>query len=148
VALVEATFGYQFELDACANAVNAVAPKYYDLETNGLEHPWRDATWCNPPFENIEPWVEKAVGEATRGVHSCMLVPFAAQGWKYRWHGNFESVVLVGRVTFVGATTCINRDIALLRFGPEAELGCAGPGIRPATEWYWRWRTNPAFSDC
>lgn len=31
--------------------------------------------WCNPPYSDIDPWLEKAVAEARRGFTSAFLIP-------------------------------------------------------------------------
>lgn len=50
--------GYTLDVAACEAA--HVAERYYTKEMNGLSLPWTGHVWCNPPFSNIGPWVEKA----------------------------------------------------------------------------------------
>ncbi len=76
---------FEFNLDVCATRQNAKCSQFYSLEgyhdlvefqpgIDGLRGTWRGArAWCNPPFSNIRPWVEKAhISEAELVV---MLVP-------------------------------------------------------------------------
>jgi phage N-6-adenine-methyltransferase len=82
---------FGFTLDACALPHNAKLPRYYTPEQDGLKQSWAcERVWCNPPYSNIEPWVEKAAAE-TRLVLAAasvvvMLVPAnrCEQGWWQR----------------------------------------------------------------
>jgi len=59
---------WNFTLDAAANADNAKAPLYFDIETNGLAQSWAGhRVWCNPPFSNLGGWVRKALAEVNGG---------------------------------------------------------------------------------
>ena len=49
-----------FDLDVAANDDNAVAPKWYTRDDDGLTSQWWGNVWCNPPYSDIRPWVEKA----------------------------------------------------------------------------------------
>ena len=52
-----------WDLDVAACADAHVACRYYTKTDNGLLLPWAGRVWCNPPWSNIGPWVEKAWGE-------------------------------------------------------------------------------------
>ena len=54
-----------FDLDAAASKENALCPRFYDEEQNGLIQPW-DAkrVWVNPPYSEIKKWIQKAIMEA------------------------------------------------------------------------------------
>lgn len=66
-AKVVAEFG-PFDLDPCATAENAKAPKYYTREQDGLTQPWYGKMWVNPPYgrgkRGAGPWVARAALEA------------------------------------------------------------------------------------
>ncbi len=70
-----------WDLDVAADEESHFSPRYFDVERDGLRHPWtpgvppstmRDGSlprggrgqrwsiWCNPPYSAIEPWVRKA----------------------------------------------------------------------------------------
>lgn len=52
---------YDFTLDVCATAESAKCEKFFTKEQDGLKQSWAgERVWCNPPFDDIEPWVEKA----------------------------------------------------------------------------------------
>lgn len=67
---------YRFTLDAAASAGNAKCESFHTLETNGLEQSWAgESVWCNPPYSNIRPWVEKAWEESKHTKSIVMLLP-------------------------------------------------------------------------
>ena len=81
------------DLDVCAEAWSAKATRYLGpgstLGLDGLAAPWSEhslsAAWCNPPFNAIAPWVEKAILELGRGVRVRLLVPPRTDcGWYHR----------------------------------------------------------------
>lgn len=52
---------FEFTIDVAANAQNAKLPRYWTKETCGLSKSWNgERVYCNPPYSNIRPWVEKA----------------------------------------------------------------------------------------
>lgn len=52
-----------FDLDVAASASNRKARNYYSIEegTDGLSAVWDGWVWCQPPWNNIGPWVEKGI---------------------------------------------------------------------------------------
>lgn len=52
---------FHFTIDAAASDKNARLPRYWTRAHNALRLPWADErVWCNPPFSDLRPWVEKA----------------------------------------------------------------------------------------
>lgn len=103
-----AMFG-TFALDVAAEAKNTKAGKFYtdrpthETDTiNGLVQPWHMKWWCNPPYSNIGPWVEKAT---TAEVPGLMLLPCdSSTQWWQKWvHGEAIVVPIGRRIRFVGA---------------------------------------------
>jgi len=43
-------------------------------EVDGLKLEWKDRTYCNPPFSNPLPWVEKAIEENKKGKQIIMML--------------------------------------------------------------------------
>lgn len=63
---------HRFTLDAAASAENALLPKFYDRESDGLLRSWSgERVWCNPPYSRLEGWLAKAWQEMESG---CELV--------------------------------------------------------------------------
>jgi phage N-6-adenine-methyltransferase len=55
---------FLFTVDVAAAAHNAKCERFYTLEDDGLAQSWdRERVWCNPPYSNIRPWVQKAYDE-------------------------------------------------------------------------------------
>lgn len=50
-----------FSIDVAASPTNARCARYYTQAEDGLALRWAgERVWCNPPFSNIEPWLNKA----------------------------------------------------------------------------------------
>src|SRR6185369_13955822 len=59
---------FKFTIDAAATPENAKLPRYWTAEDDSLQQCWADErVWCNPPYSNIRPWVEKAFAETFTG---------------------------------------------------------------------------------
>ncbi|BET96480.1 hypothetical protein TCT1_26640 [Xenorhabdus sp. TCT-1] len=56
---------FGFYLDAAADAQNTLCAHYLTERDNALECDWvsHGSIFCNPPYSNITPWVEKAAIE-------------------------------------------------------------------------------------
>lgn len=103
---------FLFEIDAAATHENALCSLYYTKEENALAHRWDDMVpdeplprvWCNPPYSDVEPWLEKAAEEARRGILTDMLLP-AMNGevyWGKYVHGVAGEVTFInGRISFL-----------------------------------------------
>lgn len=61
----------RFDLDAAASDDNHKAPAYFTEKTNGLTSDWSPYRFIflNPPYDDIGPWVEKAIEETKRNKH-------------------------------------------------------------------------------
>ena len=70
----ESRFG-RFALDVCAAHDSFKCQPYFTIEDNSLVRSWAGLNWCNPPYSNIRPWVEKAALEANLGNRTVMLLP-------------------------------------------------------------------------
>lgn len=81
---VQQGLGVVFDLDVCANAATAKCAAYYsrdELGLDGLALPWAPFNWCNPPYSDVMPWVEKAAAEAAAGNTTYMLIPNKPEVW-------------------------------------------------------------------
>lgn len=101
---IAAEFG-PFDLDPCADAGNAKAQSFYTVEQDGLSLPWTGTVFVNPPFSNIEAWVEKAYQASVLGAVVVMLIPArTGAGWWHRWvQGRARVKFLRGRIKYEGA---------------------------------------------
>jgi phage N-6-adenine-methyltransferase len=116
---------FVFGLDAAATHLNAKVPAFLTEKENALLVDWSEyiipfakrSVWLNPPFSNIQPWIEKAVHEArSNNLTTVMLVPATPDaGW---WPDNASEIRFIvgckgidgkrnisGRVHYVRADT-------------------------------------------
>jgi phage N-6-adenine-methyltransferase len=111
-----------FDLDFCAAHDSFKCQPYYTIEDNSLVQPWAYLNWCNPPYSNIRPWVEKAALETNLGNRTVMLLPadFSTQWFKLVWDMSSEILVINKRVQFVGATGSPKFASFFCLISPEA----------------------------
>jgi len=99
---------YNFEVDLAASAENAKMRPYLNEEANALGVDWSrigHSGFCNPPYSNIKPWIEKAIEEAERGFTTVMLIP-TPNGESYYEDLiiNADTIIFIkGRVSFIGS---------------------------------------------
>lgn len=81
---------FKFTVDAASSGSNKQLPTHWTKRSNGLAQSWgKHRVWCNPPYSDITPWVEKASSfEADLAV---LLVP----AWTDRkW---FQAIIKIGK---------------------------------------------------
>lgn len=106
---LDSEFG--FWLDAAASAENALCAHYLSESIDALTHHWSSngAIWCNPPYSDITPWVEKAAEQCARQHQPVvMLVPCdPSTGWFSKALESVDEVRLItdGRISFVNPAT-------------------------------------------
>jgi phage N-6-adenine-methyltransferase len=122
LAAVERRFG-KIEFDAACTREDCVALRgYHYPEADALTQDWsadlpdRPLVWTNPPFRLSGAFAKKHAEYEGR---SLLLVPASVGS---RWflehvHGRALVLPLVGRVTFVGEATPINRDLMICAYG-------------------------------
>ncbi|AXH79404.1 MAG: DNA N-6-adenine-methyltransferase [Circular genetic element sp.] len=115
---------FKFDLDVCADAENAKCEKYYTIDDNAIFQNWDKFNFCNPPYSNIEPFVDKAIFEARKGNHTCMLLPSRTSNpyWK-KIFDNANVLFIGGRLSFGGHNnvkgSCAAEGSAYVFFYPE-----------------------------
>lgn len=117
----ESRFG-KFDLDVCADSNSFQCEPYYTVEDNSLVQPWASLNWCNPPYSNIRPWVEKATLETELERSTVMLLPadFSTRWFKLVWEVSSDILVFNKRVQFVGAIGSPKFASFLCLISPEA----------------------------
>ena len=95
--------GEKFQLDVAADQENTKCENYYTKEDNALFNKWQGVNWCNPPYSNIEMFVDKAIFEAQDGNMTVMLLPVRTSNkyWK-KILANASIVFIGGRIKFEG----------------------------------------------
>lgn len=67
---------FNFSIDVAASEANTKCARFFDVAKDGLKQSWAgERVWCNPPFSQIAPWVQKAWLECGRTPLIVMLVP-------------------------------------------------------------------------
>jgi len=133
---VEARFG-ELDWDLAANETNCVVQNvdggpsrfFFGEEENSLRQNWGDRVglnWCNPPFDDIAPWVKKAAEEASPIARVLMLTPASvdANWWWDFVRPHAVTYAVAPRLTFVGHDKPYPKGLSLLYFG----LGATGFG--------------------
>ena len=77
-------------------------PIFYGKGTSdALSVEWTNRCWCNPPYSNITPWIEKAIASDAITV---MLIPSPNGESYYReLIKNSHEIAILGRISFIGA---------------------------------------------
>lgn len=115
---------FKFDIDLAADSENTKCEKYFTKEDNAIFQDWGEFNWCNPPYSNIEPFVEKAIIEANRGNHTCMLLPSRTSNpyWS-KIFKNAHVLFIGGRLSFLGRHavkgSCAAEGSAYVLFYPE-----------------------------
>ena len=98
---------FEFTGDVAASHSNALSGNFYTEEDNGLDQRWFKVSWCNPPYDNIKPWVEKAIEQHNEGKTIVMLVPAdtSLKWFKNAFNSCNEVRFISGRLSFINAET-------------------------------------------
>lgn len=109
---------FHFGIDAAACAGNALCPRYYDENMDGLKMPWNAPTYVNPPYgRQIKQWVAKGSLEVSEGrcPLAVLLLPARTDTqWFHsyvydveleRYYPGVQVIFLKGRIRFVGNKT-------------------------------------------
>jgi phage N-6-adenine-methyltransferase len=95
---------FHFTIDVAASAKNKKCKTFFTKIADGLKQPWHGNVWLNPPFNNMEPWCEKAWKYAASGMGTvvALLPVWTGTAWyqKYAIHGHIRQ--LTSRISFVG----------------------------------------------
>lgn len=69
---------FNFSIDLCADAESSKCHMFFDETIDGLKQDWHkygNSGWCNPPYSNVKPWLEKAYRESFEGFTTVFLLP-------------------------------------------------------------------------
>lgn len=103
---VERLFG-PFDLDAAANHENALCPRYFTEEEDGLTQWWEGQVWVNPPYGSKEnpAWAKKIAGAVREDATLvAALVPVATETrwWQHHIFTAHEIYFITPRLRFNG----------------------------------------------
>jgi phage N-6-adenine-methyltransferase len=103
VRALEVEFG-PFDLDPCATAATAKAPRFFGVDVDGIRQEWAGRVFCNPPYSQKVRWLVKAYASARRGALVVCLLPARIESAWYREHvlGKAEVRMIPDRINFEG----------------------------------------------
>lgn len=126
---------FNFTLDAAASAVNTLCANFLTESDDALSRDWKSdgAIFCNPPYSNIRPWVDKAAEQSRKQNRTVvMLLPAdTSTAWfAEALHTADETrFITEGRLSFISAQT-----------GKKGDAG----NSKGSVLFIWRpWRTTP-----
>jgi phage N-6-adenine-methyltransferase len=136
---------FHFTCDAAASGTNRKHPEnYWTKQDDALTKEWCGVIWCNPPWNNIGPFVKKAYEEAQRGATVVMLVPLWGHAdWFIQYASHAEIRILDEGVAFVGFDLKYEPTLCVLIFtkgsckSPDGSLRVVHEKIRGLEKWQW-----------
>ena len=73
---------FRFTVDVAAAEHNAKLERFFDEGADGLVQSWDgERVWCNPPYSDIRPWLEKAWVSAAEIVVMILPANRTEQAW-------------------------------------------------------------------
>lgn len=89
------------DYDTACREENALATAVYlgRADDDALAAHWHGRCWCNPPYDNIDPWIEKAI--ASHAI-TAMLIPSPNGEARYSTlMQHAHEIVIVGRLALL-----------------------------------------------
>lgn len=88
---------------------------------DGLVRAWSDPTYCNPPYSNPKPWVEKALRESQRGVRVVLLLRHdsSTEWWRLLHEAGAYFLAVIGRLHFSDTGGAANFPSVLVLLPPH-----------------------------
>lgn len=135
---------YRFDYDTACNSDNALAKPVWRgrADCDALESVWTGALFCNPPYSDIAPWVDKAIRSAECCATVVMLIPSPnGEAYHARALRHAKRLILInGRIAFINAdgkpVSGNNRGSCIYVFVPGPDQGCAHLSIVDRSEMY------------
>lgn len=104
--LADKTIQYNIhpKLDVCATAQNTKFEKYFTPEDNALNKEWDEDFFMNPPYSQINQWMQKATTQQKKHNVNALILVFAKTGVRW-WHEYVEEKAEIhfqrGRIRFL-----------------------------------------------
>ena len=120
---------FRFEWDLAASAENALAPRFYAKEQDGLKQKWDGVCWLNPPFgqktAKMVDWIKKAWTDTqtSETLTVVMLIPARTNTrWFHQYRMKAAEVRFIcGRPKFGDATHGLPQPLVLVVFRKSSE---------------------------
>lgn len=118
------------DVDLAATPENALCDRFFTRDDSAFDFRWHlhgVRGWCNPPYSNIDPWVDKAIMEAEDGFHTIMLLPSLNGDSRDAvvLRNASELTLIIGRISFIRPSGKItkgnNRGSCLVSFNQRVK---------------------------
>ena len=89
------------------------AKKYFTQFDDGLTQNWEGFIWCNPPYSNVQPWVDK-MKQHRNGI---MLLPMVKSYWRLGVWNDADGICEpneIDRIKFILLILSLHPDIIVL----------------------------------
>lgn len=98
---------FNFSCDVAADIDNSLCDFHYDYHDDALNQQWFDNNWCNPPYSDVTPWINKAIEQLDCGRTTVMLVPAdtSVKWFKLAYDSCNEVRFISGRISFLNSAT-------------------------------------------
>lgn len=100
---------FDFGCDVAASDENTLCDSWFTEKDNAIDPDWvwGLSNWCNPPYSDIGPWVDKAAQQHDLGKTTVMLVPAdTSVKWFKRAYETCNDIRFIsGRLAFINADT-------------------------------------------
>lgn len=98
-------FGSRFNLDVCASNWNHKIIPFIDAATDAFATPWLgESVWCNPPYSQVAPWLERGLDELHIQHNANQLVYLlpnrSSALWWHRFKHHFRREEIPFRINF------------------------------------------------
>ena len=124
---------FKFNCDvACSDENRLVNEHWLTVDDDALCHTtnWGSVNWCNPPYSDITPWIQKAIEQMKQGKRTVMLLPAdtSVKWFKLAFDNCSECHLISGRLSFLRDDTGEpvngnNKGSVVFVFDPYSPLG-------------------------
>ena len=117
---------FKFDLDPCSDGTNAVCPRFFTPDDDGLKQDWGiSRVFMNPPYSDMLSWMRKAYDAAQAGATVVCLVPVRTDtAWWHDYAMQGEVRFIRGRLRFGSAKANAPFPSAVVVFRSPADGIC------------------------
>lgn len=120
---------FDFTGDVASSCENALVETFYTIEDDSLTQRWFARNWCNPPFSDVTPFVQKAIDEMENDKVTVMLLPAdtSVKWFRLAFEHCTECHFISGRLSFINELTGKaqggnNKGTVVFVFDPRSPL--------------------------
>lgn len=125
---IQKFYNVEFDCDVAASDENHLCEKYYTKENSGLDpkNKWGKYNWCNPPYSDIMPWVERAYAESREYRDTYMLLPadISTAWYKFCYENASRMHGINKRIKFNGAKHSAKFASVIVHFFSRRVIHC------------------------